>query len=80
MKTVEGYWNGVLDRMVRTSAQFAAATGLLDVGQSAWDVDWRLYVGAAVTGAVFSFVTSMMTTGLGRKGTVELTESSIPKP
>jgi len=59
------FWRQTAERAAKTSAQAVAATFVGD-GFNVLDVDdWRLPVGAAITGFVLSVVTSIATAPAG---------------
>lgn len=75
--STKDYWRNVADRAVRTSFQFAGGTLVLDVAtpEGQFAIDWKLYLMAVVFGAAVSLTTSLATTGIGPKGTVEVFKS-----
>lgn len=68
MRAVKEYLLKVLDRAVKSAAQGALlAVGSESLAANAWTFDWSTIGGFAVGGFVLSVVTSLATTGLGRR-------------
>lgn len=62
------FWKQVAERAVKTAGQFVAGVVVADhVGPvaNAYSLDWKIIVGAALSGAVLSVATSLGSIPLG---------------
>lgn len=59
------FWRQTFERAVKTAAQFVIGGLALGEGMNAFDVDWQLGGGFAITGAVLSVLTSLASAPVG---------------
>lgn len=59
------FWKDALERALKSAAQFAIGGWGLGTSTNAFDVDWMLGGGFAVTGFVLSILTSMASAPFG---------------
>jgi hypothetical protein len=67
------FWIEATERAVKTFAQFVlvlGAAGSINV----FTVDWQTNLGLALGGALLSYATSIISAGIGTKGTPSLVE------
>jgi hypothetical protein len=67
------FWIEATERAVKTFAQFVlvlGAAGSINV----FSVDWQTNLGLALGGALLSYATSIVSAGIGTKGTPSLVE------
>lgn len=67
------FWIESTERAVKTFAQFVlvlGAAGSINV----FSVDWQTNLGLALGGALLSYATSIVSAGIGTKGTPSLVE------
>lgn len=67
------FWKDATERAVKTFAQFIivlGAAGSLNV----FEVDWEQTLGVALGGLVLSYATSIVSAGIGKKGSASLVE------
>lgn len=68
------FWLDALERAIKTAAQFVIGALALstDTFVNAFDLDWTNALGVAVTGAVLSVLTSLISAPFGQRGTASL--------
>jgi hypothetical protein len=66
------FWKQTLERAVKSAAQFVIGGLALGEGLNAFDVDWQLGGGFAITGAVLSLLTSIASAPVGDPTTPSL--------
>lgn len=67
------FWKDATERAVKTFAQFIivlGAAGSLNV----FTVDWEQTLGLALGGLILSYATSIVSAGIGNKGSASLVE------
>ena len=67
------FWVDATERALKTFAQFIVvlgAAGSLNV----FTTDWEKTLGVAIGGAVLSYATSIVSAGIGNKGSASLVE------
>lgn len=62
----KNFWKQAAERAVKTAAQ-AIAGALIADGANVLNLDWKLVLGAVLTGSVLSLATSVLTAGVGPK-------------
>lgn len=75
------FWQNVLERAIKSAAQFAIGT-LVGDAASILTLSWPVLLGAAGSGALLSVLTSLGTEALpmGNPGTASLTKAVEPAP
>ena len=68
------FWMGMIERAIKTSAQFVIGAGILGEGIDLFTVDLATLGGFALTGAVLSALTSLASIGIGSKGSASVVE------
>jgi len=68
------FFADLFERALKTAAQFTIGGLALGEGVNAFDVDWRLAAGFAITGFVLSALTSIASAGIGTRGSASLVE------
>jgi len=68
----KSFFKDLLERALKTAAQFTIGGLALGEGVDAFAVDWQLGLGFAVTGFVLSALTSIASAGIGTKGDASL--------
>lgn len=66
------------ERAIKTAAQ--ALLAVLLVGTPLWQIAWGEALGIAATATVVSILTSVVSGGLGNRGTASMTSSVLPSP
>lgn len=66
------FWKQTLERSIKSAAQFVIGGLALGEGLNAFDVDWMLGGGFAITGAVLSILTSLASAPVGNPATPSL--------
>lgn len=67
MFTME-YWKAVLERMISTFAETFLATGIVGVGVSATQNDWKYAAYTALLATLFAFLKSLIASRVGDNG------------
>ncbi len=63
------FWMELIERAVKTSAQFVIGAGILGEGADLFNLDWSTVGSFALTGAILSALTSLASIAIGSKGT-----------
>lgn len=66
------FWRDLLERAVKTAGQFAIGGLALGEGVNAFNVDWQLGLGFALTGFVLSALSSIASVGVAVRGTASV--------
>ena len=67
------FWVESTERALKTFAQFILVLGTAN-SFNVFDVDWKTNLGLALGGALLSYATSIVSSGIGEKGTPSLVE------
>ena len=67
------FWIEATERALKTFAQFILVLGTAN-SFNVFDVDWKTNLGLALGGALLSYATSIVSAGVGEKGTPSLVE------
>ena len=67
------FWIEATERALNTFAQFILVLGAAD-SLNVFSVDWQTNLGLALGGALLSYATSIVSSGIGDKGTPSLVE------
>jgi hypothetical protein len=73
------FWKDLLERGVKTAAQFTLGGLALGEGVDAFAVDWQLGLGFALTGFVLSALTSIASVGIATRGTASVVAAVSPE-
>jgi hypothetical protein len=72
----KNFWRQAAERGVKSSAQALLGMWALDAGFDVLRADWRLALGVAVGAYVLSVLTSIVTSGVGQKGSPSAVKTS----
>jgi hypothetical protein len=67
------FWIEATERALKTFAQFILVLGAAG-SFNVFTVDWQTNLGLALGGALLSYATSIVSSGIGQKGTPSLVE------
>lgn len=67
------FWKDATERAVKTFAQFIVVLGAAG-SMNVFEVDWQQTLGLALGGLILSYATSIVSAGVGNKGTASLVE------
>lgn len=67
------FWIEATERALKTFAQFVLVLGAAG-SFNVFNVDWQTNLGLALGGALLSYATSIVSAGIGDKGTPSLVE------
>jgi hypothetical protein len=68
----KAFWVDLIERACKTAAQFTIGGLALGEGVNAFNVDWMLGAGFAVTGFALSALTSIASAGIGARGSASV--------
>ena len=72
------FWAATLERAIKTAAQAALASGILQVA-NVWDIDWVQFGWFVLAATVGSVLMSMSSVAVGNNGPSLATETLTPE-